>query len=322
MELIPVISGLLMGLAVALAAYYGLSRWLTYRQMLARRVRPEVSPVSELTVLLRQERARAILLPLSAKAREQLQDQLEQAGWRLRPGEFAAIRLGAALLGGVVGLLAAGRLGAWGIQLLLGAVPGLLVGWVIPGWYLAYSRERRLRMIEKQLPEALTAMAKSLRAGLGILQAVSYVAQETPPPLGTEFQNLLRDLQLGIEAEEAFAALAKRVGSEDLQIAVTAIIIQRTIGGNLAEILMNVTNTIRERARLQAEVRAITARHRWQANGSALVPVGVALAFILINPRLGDLLINTVEGRIALGIGIAFELLGIWLVRRLAVIEV
>jgi tight adherence protein B len=290
--------------------------------MLARRVRPEVSPVSELTVLLRQERARAILLPLSAKAREQLQDQLEQAGWRLRPGEFAAIRLGAAVLGAFVGMVLAGRLGAWGIQLLLGAVPGLLVGWVIPGWYLAYSRERRLRKIEEQLPDALTAMAKSLRAGLGILQAVSYVARETPPPLGTEFQNLLRDLQLGIEAEEAFAALAKRVGSEDLQIAVTAIIIQRTIGGNLAEILMNVTNTIRERARLQAEVRAITARHRWQANGSALVPVGVALAFILINPRLGDLLINTVEGRIALGIGIAFELLGIWLVRRLAVIEV
>lgn len=322
MELIPVISGLFIGLAVALAAYYGLSRWLVRREMLARRVRRDVSPVSELTVLLRQERARAILLPLSAKAREQLQDQLEQAGWRLRPEEFAALRLGVALLGGLVGLLAAGRLGTWGVQLLLGAVPGFLAGWVIPGWYLAHSRERRLRTIEKQLPDALTAMAKSLRAGLGILQAVNYVAQETPPPLGTEFQNLLRDLQLGVEAEDAFAALAKRVGSEDLQIAVTAIIIQRTIGGNLAEILMNVTNTIRERARLQAEVRAITARHRWQANGSALIPVGVALAFILINPSLGDLLINTVEGRIALGIGIAFELLGIWLVRRLAVIEV
>ncbi len=322
MELIPVISGVLIGLAVALLAYYAIGSYIAHRQMVARRVRRDVSPVSELTTILRQERARAILLPLSKKAREQLQDQLEQAGWRLRPGEFAAIRLGAAVLGALVGFVLAGRLGLWGVQLLLGAVPGVLVGWTIPGWYLARSRERRLRKIEEQLPEALTAMAKSLRAGLGILQAVSYVAQETPPPLGTEFQNLLRDLQLGIEAEEAFAALGRRVGSEDLQIAVTAIVIQRTIGGNLAEILLNVTNTIRERARLQAEIRAITARHRWQANGSALVPIVVALAFILLNPRLGDLLINTTEGRIALGIGIAFELLGVWVVRRLAVIEV
>lgn len=322
MELIPLLSGLFTGLAVALAAYYGLSRWLAHRQMLARRVRREVSPVGELTVLLRQERARAILLPLSAKAKDQLQDQLEQAGWRLRPEEFAVLRLGVALLGGLVGLLAAGRLGAWGIQLLLGAVPGFLVGWVVPGWYLAYSRERRLRMIEKQLPDALTAMAKSLRAGLGILQAVNYVAQETPPPLGTEFQNLLRDLQLGIEAEEAFAALAKRVGSEDLQIAVTAIIIQRTIGGNLAEILMNVTNTIRERARLQAEVRALTARQRLTTNIAAAIPVIVGIAFMILNPKLTDLLINTTEGRISLAIGVFFELLGIWLVRRLAVIEV
>jgi tight adherence protein B len=169
---------------------------------------------------------------------------------------------------------------------------------------------------------AVTAMAKSLRAGLGILQAVSYVAQETPPPLGTEFQNLLRDLQLGIEAEEAFAALAKRVGSEDLQIAVTAIIIQRTIGGNLAEILMNVTNTIRERARLQAEVRALTARQRLTTNIAAAIPVVVGIAFMVLNPKLADLLISTTEGRISLAIGVFFELLGIWLVRRLAVIEV
>ncbi|MER3398976.1 MAG: secretion system protein [Chloroflexota bacterium] len=322
MELIPIISGLLTGLAVALAAYYVLNRRTARRRATAERIRRDFGSTADLPSILRFDRPGPVLMPLSKVARERLAAQLEQAGWRLRPEEFAALRLGATLVGGLLGILVAERLGLWGIQLLVGALPGGLMGWVLPGWYLARSRQRRLQKIEQQLPDALMAMAKSMRAGLGILQAVNYVAQETPPPLGTEFQNLLRDLQLGIEAEEAFATMARRVGSEDLNIAVTAIIIQRTIGGGLAEILTNVTNTIRERARLQGEIRALTARHRLQANLSALIPVAVALAFIALNPRLGDLLINTTEGRISMAVGIFFELLGIWLTRRLATIEV
>jgi tight adherence protein B len=196
------------------------------------------------------------------------------------------------------------------------------VGWLLPRYYLSHRRQRRLDEIERQLPDALTAIAKSLRAGSGLLQGLAYAASETPAPLGPELQGALRDLQLGAEAEDVFTNLSQRLGSADLDIALTAIIIQRTVGGNLSEILTNVTSTIRERAKMKGEVRVLTSRQRLTGNLVALLPVLVAVAFISINPETGRLLVETAAGRISMVIGIAFELLGLLLIRRLAVIEV
>lgn len=151
---------------------------------------------------------------------------------------------------------------------------------------------------------------------------LAYAANETPPPLGPELQSALRDLQLGAEAEDVFGALSERIGRPDLDIAVTAIVIQRTVGGNLAEILTKVTETIRERAKLYGEVRVLTAQQRLTGNLVALIPLLVALGFFAFKPELGKLLIETTAGQIALAIGIAFELVDLWLIRRLAVIEV
>lgn len=119
-----------------------------------------------------------------------------------------------------------------------------------------------------------------------------------------------------------FGALSERIGRPDLDIAVTAIVIQRTVGGNLAEILTKVTETIRERAKLYGEVRVLTAQQRLTGNLVALIPLLVALGFFAFKPELGKLLIETTAGQIALAIGIAFELVDLWLIRRLAVIEV
>jgi tight adherence protein B len=119
-----------------------------------------------------------------------------------------------------------------------------------------------------------------------------------------------------------FGALSERIGSHHLDIAVTAIVIQRNVGGNLAEILMNVTNTIRERLNLQREIWVLTSRQRLTAYLMALLPVVVAIVFNLLNPNMGRLLTTTTPGHIALGGGIVLELFGIWLIRRLAVIDV
>src|SRR5205807_2335910 len=129
-----------------------------------------------------------------------------------------------------------------------------LAGWYGPRLILAWKRQKRRQAIDKQLPEALTAMAKSLRAGSGILRALDYAAAETPAPLGPELQAVMRDLQLGVDAEEVFRDLSERVSSPDLDIATTGILIQRTVGGNLSEILTQVSNTIRERAEIQSEI--------------------------------------------------------------------
>lgn len=263
------------------------------------------------------------LVPVSSDARRRISRELDQAGWAIRVGEYLSLRLASAAAAGALGLLVTTALGVDPIWLRAAVAGALAVaGWLLPRMYLSRRRQKRLEQIERQLPDALTAMAKSLKAGTGLLQALAYASHETPPPLGNELESTLRDLQLGAEAEDVFAALSERVGSPDLHIAVTAILIQRAVGGNLSEILLNVANTIRERAKIRGEIQVLTARQRLTGNLVAILPVLIAVAFISINRDTGLLLIETAAGQIALAIGIAFELLGLWMIRRLAAVDV
>jgi tight adherence protein B len=260
-------------------------------------------------------------LPLSLEARERMRIELERAGDPLTANEYIGLRTAAAGVGGVAGLALAAAAGMPGWLLLLLSLALLLTGWLLPRMYVGQVRSRRETQIATQLPEALTAIAKSLRAGTGLLQALGYAATETPAPLGTELQVTLRELQLGADADETFGRMSARVGNADLDIAITAILIQRSVGGNLSEILTNVTRTIRERVKLQSEIRVLTARQKLQGNLVSALPVVVAVAFIALNPDTGKLLYNNGVGRIALAVGIGFELLGLWLIRRMSVIE-
>ncbi len=276
-------------------------------------------------VALRRQQSRipfVDMLPLSEDSRRKMAAELERAGQPLRVNEYLGIRVAAALVIAACAGLVTRLMGMPGWALILAALLGTVAGWLVPRWYVHHSCERRLIAIEEQLPDALSAISKSLRAGTGLLQALAHAADEVGAPLGTELQGTLRDLQLGADAEVVFTRLSERTGSPDLDIAVTAILIQRTVGGNLSEILGTVTETIRERAKLQREVRVLTSRQRLTGNLVALLPIGVAGAFILMNPKMGSLLLHTGAGHIALGIGIAFELLGLWLIRQLGKIEV
>jgi tight adherence protein B len=165
-------------------------------------------------------------------------------------------------------------------------------------------------------------MAKSLKAGVGLTQAMEYAGRDIGEPLGPEILRVVRDLQLGADPEVAFEELTRRIGSRDLEIASTAIIIQRRVGGNLSEILTNVANTIRERSSIRNELHSLTAKQRLQGNLSAALPPIVALIFFALNPDVADVLVTTTAGRISLGVGIFFELLGLWLVRRFGQIDV
>jgi len=327
MDPILLLIGLTLAGSVGLATFLVYQRQIAGRQVVADRLAPrniesKLDPGSP----LRQRRSSFFLsnlLPLSRQAEQRMGRELERAGWPLRVSEYLSLRLAGAAVGGVAGLL---------IWFVLHPGPGwlrvvlivvlALVGWLFPRLLLNRARKKRLERIEQQLSDAVTAMARSLRAGTGFLQTLSYAAAETPAPLGAELQRTIRELQLGAEAEAVFGALNERVGSPDLNIVLTAIIIQRTSGGNLSEILFNVANTIRERAKIQAEVRVLTAQQRLMANLMALLPVLVAVAFIFVNPSMGRLLYETTVGRIALALAIIIELFGLWLIRRLTKIDV
>jgi tight adherence protein B len=265
----------------------------------------------------------ADLLPISADAQAELESRLALAGVPLRVGEFIGMRVLGALGGVVLGAFVAGPVLLLSFGFALAVTVGLmLLGWQIPSLWLTQMRNRRVSKIELQLPVALNAMAKSLRSGTGLLQAIDYTGEQIGEPLGPEFQTTVRQLRLGGDSEEVFAALSARVGSPDLDIAITGIIIQRTVGGNLSEILTSVSKTVDERLKLLREVQVLTSRQKFTGNLIALMPVLVAMAFIFLNPDLGDLLINTTAGRIALAIGLGFEVIGIIAIRKLAKIEV
>ena len=276
------------------------------------------------TGILRSQRSRFPLvgrLPISREGREQLQQELDRAGLRWRVQEFLGLRVGFAFgFAFIAALILRSALAP--VVTIMFMLLAMVIGWMVPRQYLSRRRKKRLVRIEELLPDALTAISKSLRAGTGLLQALAFAADETPEPLGPELGSALRDLQLGADAIGVFEALSARVGSPDLNIAMTAIIIQRTVGGNLSEILANVTNTIRERAKIQREVRVLTTRQMLQANLTAALPVGIAVLFIIISPDIGGTLIHTTVGNIALAFAVACEVAGLYVVRRLAVIEV
>lgn len=261
-------------------------------------------------------------LPMSVQAQEQAAAELELAGLPWRPNEYLAMKTGSALLFAVLGVFAAILVFGSGLLAVVIALLSTFIGWRLPSIRVGMARSRRAKLIERQIPDALTAIAKSLRAGSGLLQGLAHAADETPAPLGPELRNALRDLELGGEAEEVFGTLSRRVGSADLDIALTAIMIQRTVGGNLSEILSTVAETIRERFSLRREIEVLTARQRLTTNMVAAIPVIIAALFLLINPATATLLFTTLPGQIALAFGIGFELLGIFMVRRLAVIDV
>lgn len=314
--------GLSLAGAVALGFLYA---W--QRAMAARIARNRVVPVVSTEKVADPLRTRGgrlplvDLLPMSAASRARMEAELERAAAPLRTSEYLAARAIAALALAVAGSATMAQLGISVFAAPL-AVVLAVVGWQLPRAWVQRLATRRLDAIEAQLPNALTAVAKSLRAGSGLLQALAFAAEDTPAPLGDELTRTLRELRLGADPEQVFTALSERVGSPDLDIAVTAILIQRSVGGNLAEILSTVTATIRERALLHAEVKVLTTRQRVTGNLMAAMPVLVAAAFITLNPDVGRLLIDTFAGRVSLAIGLAFEVGGLFLIRRLAVIEV
>lgn len=319
--------GLTLTLAFASVGLYAYQRATNEGAVVRRRIMPASEGMSlrSSTSVLRDRSGRLPFvdrLPLSAESQEVMARDLERAGQQLRVSEYLALRMGFAFVFAFIGFLLMASFGAPAWLQMFAALGFMVVGWLVPRYYIHRARQRRQAKIQSQLPEALTAMTKSLRAGSGLFQSLAFAAEEVPPPFGEEMQRTLDDLRLGVEPEDAFARLAERVGSVDLDIVATAIVIQRTVGGNLSEVLNNVNETIYERVKIEREVAVLTASQRLMGNLVAALPVLVAVLFIVVNPDVGRLLIDTTVGRIALAVGIGFELVGLWLIRRLGVVEV
>jgi len=245
---------------------------------------------------------------------ERLDAQLEAAGVSVRSGEFVVATVGAAVVGALLG---AALLGSLMLSLVVAGV-----GAIGPTILLRLSLNRRADKLREQLPDVLTILASSLRAGHSFMQALDTVAREIAHPAAGEFQRVVAEVRLGRPGEEALESLAERVGSEDFKWAVLAVNIQREVGGNLAEILDSVADTLRERATMRRQIRVLTAEGRLSAYVLGAMPFGIGLYMFAVNREYISLLFTTKIGigmLISAGIALA---LGILWMRKIVDIDV
>ncbi len=246
---------------------------------------------------------------------EDLRLQLARADLKVTPAEFLAIQI----LTAIVGFILA--------QLFFRFVPlallGLIAGFFAPRLYVAWRQRRRLQAFNAQLGDAINLMVNGLRAGYSILQAMEAVARELPPPISTEFDRVVKEQQLGLSLEQALNNMLRRVHSDDLEMLVTAILIQREVGGNLAEILDTISFTIRERVRIKGEIRVLTAQQMISGHVLLFLPIGLGLILFGINR---DYMLNFfnsgILGYFMIACTAVMMLIGYFVIQRIVRIEV
>lgn len=253
--------------------------------------------------------------------------EIARADLKLKPSEYILIWIGTTI-GVPLGMLVlSAALPSLGNPIFL--LIGLLIGFMLPRFWLGRRKSSRINAFNKQLPDTITLIANALRAGSSFLQAIELVVRESRPPISTEFGRVIREVNLGLSFEVALENMVRRVRSEDLELMATAISIQHTVGGNLAEILDSIAYTIRERVRIQGEIRTLTAQQRLSGYVVALLPIGLA-GFLFIaapsfmSPMFDDRvsLIGLPGGVVILITGGFMMFLGFMFIRRIVAIEV
>jgi tight adherence protein B len=243
-----------------------------------------------------------------------IEHRLEQGAIALKAGEFAGMSLLAAVAAYVVGGLVVGNLFlAVMLAVLAGVAPNVWLGGKISG---------RAKKLNEQLPDILSVLASSLRAGNSFLQSLDMVAQEIDDPGATEFQRVVAEIRLGRSVDDAMNAMAERIGSEAFTWATLAVNIQREVGGNLAEVLDTVASTLRTREALRRQVKTLSAEGRLSMYILAALPPGLALYLAVVNPTYLGLLFSTQIGMIMVASGLCLLAAGFLWMRKVVAIDV
>ena len=161
---------------------------------------------------------------------------------------------------------------------------GGVAGYFIPGFYVKQKQKQRLQKFQDQLADMLNLMVNGLRAGYSTMQAMESISKELPPPVCDEFRRVVQEMQIGIPMETALDNLLRRIPSPDLDFVITAINVQREVGGNLSEILDSISFTIRERVRIKGEVRVLTSQVRASGAVLSLIPLGLTCLLWFMSP--------------------------------------
>ena len=242
-----------------------------------------------------------------------LATRLARAGVALTAGEFTLVMLGASALGLVIGV--------WRLGVMGGLALGGFLGYA-PMFFLRILQGRRQRAFSDQLPDVLTMLVGALRAGYGLSQAVQFLVEHFPPPASEEFDQVIRAVDLGVAIEKALSDMVRRVGTEELELVVTAINVQHETGGNLAETLEIIADTIRDRVRIQREIGVFTAQQQMTGYILAGLPVALAVILSVIDPQFFRPFFEPGWARLLPLVAVAMQVVGFVVMRRILKIEV
>ncbi|RPH36309.1 MAG: secretion system protein [Chloroflexi bacterium] len=233
---------------------------------------------------------------------------LARADLKLKPAEFLLLWIATPFV--VVAAFMLFGLVFDALRSPLALVGGVFLGIWLPRYYLHRRQRGRLKSFNTQLPDTITLLANSLRAGSSFLQGMELVSREARPPIADEFARVVREMSLGMGLQPALSNLVRRVASEDLELMVTAINIQAQVGGNLATVLDAIAFTIRERVRIQGEIQTLTAMQRYSGYVIVLLPVGLAVLLFVISPTYMVPMTERPPELFGLPLGIVLFLLG------------
>ena len=203
----------------------------------------------------------------------------------------------------------------------IGALGGL-AALALPRWYLAVLKQRRLRLFNEQLVDALMTMSSALRAGSSIAQTFEHIVRQNQPPISQEFDLFLQQTRIGVKFEDALVNLEKRVASEDLTLMIRSIEIARQTGGNLTEVFDKIASVIRERIRIQGRIQALTSQGRMQGIVVGLMPIALVFALFLLDPAMMTAFFTSIAGIMTGCLALFLELVGALLIRKIMRIDI
>jgi tight adherence protein B len=306
---------------LALALLWEVVRDWWRRREVARRVKPILAGQSrknrDVHDLVRGEGEASGMLELASRivpGVRGVEALLEQARLDWSPGTFLILMGGVGLGAGLVALLLTGSLFWFAVWAGAGAFT--------PYFVAAQRRTRRFRQFEEEFPQAIDLLTRAIRAGHPLSSSLGMVGNEGPPEVSREFRRVFEEQRFGIPFEEALLGMVDRTDMMDVRIFAIAVMVQREVGGNLAEILDNLAHTIRRRFYLRRQLRVYTAQGRMTGYALAALPVAVGIGLFLLSPEYLATLFTELVGRLLVGTAFVFQVLGVVWIRTIINIDI
>ncbi|HKW60863.1 MAG TPA: type II secretion system F family protein [Candidatus Dormibacteraeota bacterium] len=273
---------------------------------------PRATP-RELVDRLLKPAAENLSLRRKVQGKPTLGEDLARAGLNITAPEYLLIRIGAVALSALIGLL---RFGFSVGPVILGAI-----GFFLPPLVIAYLQRRRQQQFNDQLASMLQLLSNSLKTGYAIDRALETVAAKSQPPVSTEFERVATEVTLGTSVEEALSSLLTRINSPDLEFIVTAILLHIRVGGNLAEVLDNISDTLRDRLQTKRDMSVLTAQSRASASIITGLPILLALGLYIFVPGYYSPMTSSWIGYAMLGFAAFMILVGNLIIQRMTALE-